>query len=148
VRGRETSIAVHRSQRPRGSIHGPDRGVAARIGIDDLTLERIALNQARFRAANERIEASAEAMGLLGAVPFICECADLTCDEIVRLSLQRYEEVRHNPRLFFVAPGHQALAVGSGAGVVVGEEDGYVLVETIGVAGSIAERDQREQSGG
>jgi hypothetical protein len=111
---------------------------------EDLTQERIAINQSRFREANERIESAADKMGLVGPVPFICECAQTSCVEIVRLSIEGYEEVRHDPRLFFTAPGHQQLAVDAGAGIVVGKGDGYVLVEKIGVAGAIAEENYRD----
>jgi hypothetical protein len=111
---------------------------------EDLTLERIAINQSRFREANERIELAADKMGLVDPIPFICECAQTQCMEIVRLSMEGYEEVRHDPRLFFTAPGHQQIAVDAGAGVVVGKGDGYVLVEKIGVAGQVAEDNYRD----
>ncbi|MDX6476852.1 MAG: hypothetical protein QOH95_2363 [Gaiellaceae bacterium] len=77
-------------------------------------------------------------MGLVGRVPFICECADRACTEIVRLSLEEYEELRRHPRRFFNAPGHEALSVEAGAGVVVGTEDGYVVVDKVDLAGDIA----------
>ena len=113
---------------------------------EDLTLERIAINQSRFREANERIELAADKMGLVDPIPFICECAQTQCMEIVRLSIEGYEEVRHDPRLFFTAPGHQQIAVDAGAGIVVGKGDGYVLVEKIGVAGQVAEDNYRENN--
>jgi hypothetical protein len=108
------------------------------MDVDDLTKERIALNQSRFREANERIELTADQMGIMGPIPFICECADQRCVEIVRMRLEDYEEIRHDPRLFFCAPGHEALALESGAGVLCDERDGYVTVEKIGVAGETA----------
>src|SRR5215218_1903250 len=109
-----------------------------RVAMEDLTPERIGINQSRFREANERIELAADNMGLSGLTPFICECAAEACMELVLLTLEAYEDVRLNPRLFFCAPGHQAIAVENGAGVVVGEGDGYVLVEKVGIAGEIA----------
>lgn len=111
---------------------------------EDLTQERIAINQSRFREANERIELAADKMQLFGPVPFICECADETCVEIVRLSIEGYEEIRDNPRRFFTAPGHQQIAVDADAAVVIGRREGYVLVEKIGVAGQIAEDNYRD----
>jgi hypothetical protein len=107
----------------------------------DLTPERIALNQIAFRQANEQIEAAADRMGLIGRVPFICECADPSCTEIVRLSNEAYEEVRQHPRRFFTAPGHQTIAVEAGAATLVEEHKTNVIVEKIGVAGEIAEQD-------
>jgi hypothetical protein len=115
--------------------------------VGDLTKERIAFNQSRFREANERIELAADGMGLMGPIPFICECADATCVEIVRMRLEEYEEIRHGPRVFFCAPGHEALAVDAGAGVVRDEQAGYVVVEKVGLAGEIAALDYEERNG-
>jgi hypothetical protein len=106
--------------------------------MPDLTEERVAENQATFREANERIEAAADDMGLFEPVPFICECAARDCTEIVRLTLAEYEDVRAKPRRFFNVPGHEALSVEAGAGVVVESTPRYVLVDKVGVAGEIA----------
>jgi hypothetical protein len=111
---------------------------------DRLSQERIGLNQSAFRTANERIEATAEAMGLLELVPFICECADPSCTEIVRLTLDEYEEVRQFPRCFFNARGHEALALDAGAGIVAASHDDYVVVEKIDAAGEVAEEAYKE----
>jgi hypothetical protein len=105
----------------------------------DLTLVRIAENQSTFRAANENIETAAEEMGLDGEVPFICECPDRGCTQIVRLTLAAYAEVRGHPRHFFTVPGHESTTVQDGASAIIEEREGYVLVEKIGVAGAIAE---------
>ena len=56
--------------------------------------ERIARNQATFRAANERIGAAAGVYDVATPVPFICECADPICTEVVLLELDQYEEIR------------------------------------------------------
>lgn len=106
-------------------------------GMDRLMEERIARNQATFREANERINAAAGAYDVAMRVPFICECADPTCSEVVRLELSEYGEIRADSRRFLNVPGHQAAA--QGAGVVVEERDGYVIVEKIGHAGEVAE---------
>ena len=107
---------------------------------DEVTKVRIARNQAAFRDANEGIEAAAIGLGFeVEQIPFICECSDASCAELVRLTVDDYEEVRRNPRLFFVTPGHQQVAVGIGAAVVREERPGLVLVEKIGVAGAVAE---------
>lgn len=119
-----------------------------RMDVRELTKERIAINQSRFREANERIELAADRMGIMGPIPFICECADPECVEIVRQSLEAYEEIRHDERLFFCAPGHERIAVEEGAGVVTGRGDGYVLVEKIGIAGEIAAQNYRDLNDG
>ena len=79
-------------------------------------------------------------MGLLGKVPFICECADATCLDIVRLDTLRYENVRFHPRRFFTIPGHHAAAIGGESAVVVDESADYMLIDLIGRAGEVAEQ--------
>lgn len=102
----------------------------------DPTAERIARNDATFRDSNERIEAAAEQYGLRGPLPFICECADPTCVEIIRLTPAAYEELRANPRWFAVVAGHDEVAGPHTR--VVEEREGYVVVEKLGEAGEIA----------
>jgi hypothetical protein len=107
--------------------------------LTTLTDRRIALNQATFRDANERIEAAADKLALVGPVPFICECADTACTQIVRLTFDEYEQVRQQPRWFLTAPEHEWIALNAGVGEVRERHDGYVVVEKIGVAGEVAE---------
>jgi hypothetical protein len=102
-----------------------------------LTEERIARNNATFRDANEHIGAAAGVYGIDAPVPFICECADTRCSEIVRMTLEEYEEVRADSRHFLNIPGHQAAA--GGAAEVVAERNGYVIVEKLGRVGEIVE---------
>jgi hypothetical protein len=107
--------------------------------------ERIAQNDASFRHANERINAAAGAYDMDTPVPFLCECADPKCVEIVRLELDQYEEIRADSRHFLNVPGHERAA--QGAAVVVAERDGYVIVEKIGHAGDVVEAlDERKAS--
>jgi hypothetical protein len=103
---------------------------------DEVTQERIARNNAAFRAANERIRETAEEYEITEKVPFFCECADPQCREIVQLSRGEYEEVRADPKRFFEVQGHEALE--QGAGVVVDRRGGYVILEKIGRAGEVA----------
>lgn len=113
--------------------------------MDRLMEERIARNDATFRDANEQISAAAGTYQFEAAVPFICECADPTCSQIVSLDLEQYEEIRANPRRFLNVRGHEVAA--QGAAVVVDERDSYVIVEKIGHAGKVAEAlDERQRS--
>jgi hypothetical protein len=101
------------------------------------SVERIARNDAIFREANERIGETAEEYGAQGSIPFFCECADQNCREIVRLTLEQFQEVRSDPRHFVNIPGHEASA--HGWVEVIARTDGYVTVAKIGRAGDIAE---------
>jgi hypothetical protein len=111
--------------------------------IQDLTAERVAENQSRFREANEQIELAAERVPLLVPVPFLCECPREGCTTIVPLTLDDYEEIRQHPRSFLTAPGHEDLTVDGGFGTVVARADGYVVVEKTGKAGALSEESYR-----
>jgi hypothetical protein len=102
-----------------------------------LTAERVARNQAAFREANERIEEAALEYSINGGLPFICECSDPSCVEILRLQLSEYEAVRATPTHFISAPGHHR-AAGSWAAVVE-QREGYEIVEKVGDAAYVAE---------
>ena len=103
-----------------------------------LSGERMVRNNDVFRRANERIDSVAREYDIRVRVPFICECAESACREIVRLTLAQYGEVRSTARWFVTAPGHESVA---GAMVdVIRVGDGYVIVEALGDAGDVAER--------
>jgi hypothetical protein len=107
-----------------------------------LTEERIARNEATFRQANERIAEAAEGLEVQSLVPFICECANPACRELLSLSLDAYRAVREDPRRFLNAPGHHQAALG--AAKVVERRDGYEVVEKVGHAGEVAEQIERD----
>ena len=98
--------------------------------------ERVGRNDATFREANERVQRMAAMGAAIEQVPFICECAEETCTEIVRLSLEEYESIRARPTDFLNAPGHES-AVGPHAEVVE-RYDRYIVVRKTGRAGEIA----------
>ncbi len=59
--------------------------------------ERKALNEGKFRDANEQIErAAVEIVGVDDErfVPFLCECPQMECTQIALLTLREYEQVR------------------------------------------------------
>jgi hypothetical protein len=86
--------------------------------------ERVALTEAAFRIANERMAAWEEAPADEPALYF-CECGLLECREKVSLTVAQYEQVRARPERFFVVPGHQIDDVED----VVAEEDGFLVIE-------------------
>lgn len=99
------------------------------------TAERVARNDAIFRYANEKIRRAADEHEMRERVPFICECADPECREIVLLDVDAYERVRVHPTQFFNVPGHQSSAQGWAR--VTEEHADYVVVEKIGEAASV-----------
>jgi hypothetical protein len=112
--------------------HGTDHSTAG------LSAERIGRNDAIFRSANEGIRDFAEAEQIEEPVPFICECADLACHEIIRMTLREYREIRQEPRLFLNVPGHEASS--QGWAQVIERHDRYVIVVKVGPAGEVAEQ--------
>lgn len=116
---------------------------------DSATAERVARNEATFREANERIRAVAARtdVGESDLLPFLCECADMRCTEVVRLKAPEYEAVRREPTHFVSAHGHVASAEGWGR--VVEELERYAVVEKLGEAAEIvADLDPRTGAAG
>jgi hypothetical protein len=61
-----------------------------------------------FRSVNERI--SVIAIALDGSPEdmqaFICECSRIGCAEVLMIPLSVYAQVRDDPAMFLVLPGH------------------------------------------
>ena len=102
----------------------------------EMSARRAAENDARFRQANENIRDVATRADMR-LIPFICECAELSCTQILRLTADEYESVRADARRFLVAPGHEGN--GTHWAHVVEERDGHVVVEKTGEAIDVAE---------
>jgi hypothetical protein len=100
--------------------------------------ERIAHNEARFRAVNETLGAELRAAGASATevAGFLCECGDLTCAARVRLPLGAYERIRAHPRRFLLRPGHEIADVEE----VVDRGGRFVVVEKVADAGTVAAR--------
>lgn len=71
---------------------------------DQRRKDRIAQNEALFRAVNERIEDVPSPQSRF--TDFLCECGNGDCTESLSLTKDEYEYVRSSPTLFVVAPGH------------------------------------------
>jgi hypothetical protein len=99
--------------------------------------ERVVRNELAFREANESLRGVFERASPRereDAYPFLCECGDRACAEVVQLSLEVYASVRAHPARFLILPGHKQLE----AERVVDAGDGYEIVEKGGAAGEIA----------
>jgi hypothetical protein len=107
--------------------------------------ERAAANQNRFREYNERIEPHNAVHHWVDPpyADWICECADVTCVEPVRLTVAEYETVRADPTHFLVAPGDDHVV--PEVERVVDRTERYWVVQKIGEAGEVSEAlDPRE----
>jgi hypothetical protein len=98
--------------------------------------ERKALNEGRFRDANEHIERKAvELVGVEDGqfVPFLCECPHMDCTEIALLTLKEYENVRSGGRQGLAVLGHEDPTVER----VLERNERFVMTEKFGRAGEV-----------
>ena len=98
--------------------------------------ERKALNQGTFRRANEALNRGARE--LLGAddesfVPFLCECPDPECKQVVLVALGEYEGARARGEFGLAALGHEDVTIER----VVKRNDRFAVTEKLGRAGEV-----------
>lgn len=128
------------------------RGATAAFGVGgiwllsspvaDLREQRIAENEALFRAANERVADWEERDRPEAVESYFCECADAECNAKVKLRGSDYERVRSNPARFFVVPGHEIPDVET---VIESHSDWNVIEKSEPKARELAaERDPRQ----
>jgi|SRR5918997_5662642 hypothetical protein len=86
---------------------------------------RLAENQALFRMANERLDERVEEYGAVDSIPFLCECADVSCLGRINLTLSAYREARAKPNRFVIIPGHAMIEDER----VVAVKTGFQIVE-------------------
>lgn len=96
---------------------------------------RKALNEGVFRTANEQLEESARRLDVDAGslIPFLCECPEQACTEIVMLTLSEYEDVRSTGRTGLAALGHEDRSVER----VVAQNERFVTTEKFGEAGDV-----------
>ena len=101
------------------------------------SLERATQNELRFREVNKNIEERRAELRIEERVPYVCECEDARCRELVRLSPAEYRAARVDERHFILAHGHPFRS-----GRIVDRSDGYVVVEKDGEAAEVIEREE------
>jgi len=88
-------------------------------GSDAIEIEQ------RFREANDAILGVAEELRVNIPVPFLCECGDPRCRQLIRIPWSEFEAVHDHRNRFMVVPGHELLETED----VVVETDRYTIVE-------------------
>lgn len=69
---------------------------------------RLGVNEALFRAVNERIEGLNEQFATVTETfEIVCECGDPGCVAQISIAARAYEQVRADPTLFIIVPGHE-----------------------------------------
>ena len=100
------------------------------------SVERAAENESTFREVNEKLEKRADELALTGGrTPYLCECDDERCTQVVLLTGEEYEQVRARPRTFLLVADHQ-----SPDDRVVRTEADYVVIEKTGEKGALVEQ--------
>jgi hypothetical protein len=98
--------------------------------------EQAARNEILFREANETLGEKRHKLAVAGRTPYLCECEDPTCTDLIRLALADYEHVRSHANWFLVAAGHD-----DGTRRHAGSHNDYEIVEKSGLAARIAEEE-------
>src|ERR1044072_554964 len=94
--------------------------------------ERIAKNEAVFRAANREIEKADEEAGTGRDEPIevLCECGRRGCGGGITLTVAEYDGVHSQADRFVVLRGHESTEIEK----VVEERTGYLVVDKFGEA--------------
>ena len=102
---------------------GRSFGNRSNIGLSE---HRIAENEAVFRDSNRRLDERYQELGIVAErIPFLCECGNERCTQVITLTPGEYAQIRAHPSYFLLVPGHQILA----SETVIAEHDGYTVVE-------------------
>jgi hypothetical protein len=68
---------------------------------------RIGENEAIFREVNERVREVGRMFDYQAArTEMVCECGDYGCVDKIALTPAEYEQLRSDPELFAIRPGH------------------------------------------
>lgn len=102
---------------------------------------RLAENEVRFRALNERLrDSSGTWQAGEGRLELVCECGDEDCALAIQMTPQEYEQVRSDEAQFAIARGHERPEVED----VIAEHERWTVVRKRGEAAEIAaENDPR-----
>jgi hypothetical protein len=93
--------------------------------VVDARQPRVGVNEALFRAVNERIEDINEAFATVTETfEIVCECGDPECMAQISIARDAYERVRADATFFIVAPGHEKLDIEG----IVEKHDDYLVV--------------------
>jgi hypothetical protein len=103
--------------------------------MDEGLQTRMAENEAAFRRINEAIEQGHWPGAEDEPTAYRCECAQVGCNRMIALTPREYEQIRANPRRFFVLPGHEVAE----AEQTIEARPGYLIVEKRDQAGAAAE---------
>jgi hypothetical protein len=104
----------------------------------------MAENEAASREINEEIEDLAyQGESRANRIDIACECARMTCDAAIGITLDEYRHVRMDPRQFAVVPEH---FIGDIERIVYENDRFAVVAKREGVSADVArDEDPRDQ---
>jgi hypothetical protein len=111
---------------------------------DDRTRE-VALTEAAFRIANERMAGWTERHAAGERELYLCECGLQPCRQRVPLTREQYESVRSHARRFVTVPGH---AIPDLETVVEAHPDYDVIEKPTALMELLTETDPRDDRSG
>jgi hypothetical protein len=102
--------------------------------------ERMAQNEAMYRAVNREIEQASEEAGRDGddRLEVLCECGQEGCSTTITLTLAEYNETHAQQDRFVVAAGHENPQIER----VVARKEHYLIVDKFGEAEEIVEGEE------
>jgi hypothetical protein len=107
-RGNECKAPPPRHELSCVAVACPASALPGRWHAVDDWLRDEATNQTRFRAINESIERTTDALGLHELLDvYICECGDGNCRAPIKLTREEYEGVRSESTHFVIASDHE-----------------------------------------
>jgi hypothetical protein len=98
--------------------------------------ERLARNEALFRAANERMAGWEDSHAADARESYFCECANPECREKVSLRRADYESVRSNALHFFIVEGHEFPEIEK----VIEQNEGWSVIEKAAEVREVVDR--------
>jgi hypothetical protein len=104
-------------------------------------VERLARNEAASREINEKIEEAYQSEPPVNRIDIVCECARITCDAAIDITLDEYENVRKDARHFVILPEH---FVGDIEWIVFENDRFAVVAKREGVPADVARDENRE----
>jgi hypothetical protein len=106
---------------------------------DEADAVRKASNEILLRKLNERIEDHHLRVRPTVAT-WVCECADASCAQPVKMTIAEYEAVRAEPTHFFIAPTEEHLS--PDIEYVVRREASFWVIAKMGVGAEMSRREQ------
>ncbi len=104
-------------------------------GRGSLQERRFAANQTVFRRSNERLSRRL-GPSAPNLVPYVCECGDDSCSDLILLPSAEYDHVRSNSAWLLIALDHAILSGGSER--IAETHERYQVAEKSGTAGELA----------